>query len=196
MVVQPRLYAQFIILFDLLIAKISNFYNEHGLHCALESFPPCYYQSPRQLCLEISISLNSRSLLQFLELVKEKGGKPDTRKQYPLPYGLRNRCRQCCGSGSGLKLVLDPNPNLNPDPNRGFGSRSETGQNFFFELTFLHSLIFKHKMSAFSQFRDLATKVRNKFAGFGSGSIGKRYGSADPYPYQNVTDPQLCINYL
>jgi hypothetical protein len=50
-----------------------------------------------QLCLEISISLNSRNLLQFLQFsylytVKEKGGKPD-RKQYPLPHGLRNPYR-------------------------------------------------------------------------------------------------------
>ncbi len=34
---------------------------------SLESFPPCYSQLPLlQLCLEISISLNSRNLLQFL----------------------------------------------------------------------------------------------------------------------------------
>jgi hypothetical protein len=47
-----------------------------------------------QLCLEISISSNSRNLLQFLQFsflytVKDKGGKPD-RKQYSLSYGLRN----------------------------------------------------------------------------------------------------------
>ncbi len=33
---------------------------------SLKSFPPCYSQSPLQLCLEISISSNSRNLLQFL----------------------------------------------------------------------------------------------------------------------------------
>ena len=63
---------------------------------------PCYLQSRLQLCLEISISLNSRNLLQFLQFsysvtellytVKEKGVKPD-RKPYPLPYGLRNPYR-------------------------------------------------------------------------------------------------------
>jgi hypothetical protein len=38
-------------------------------------------------------SSNSRNLLQFLQYtVKEKGGKPD-RKQYLLPYGLRNPYR-------------------------------------------------------------------------------------------------------
>jgi hypothetical protein len=57
---------------------------------------PCYSQSPLQLCLEISISSNSRNLLQFLQIqklytVKEKGGKTD-RKPIPLPYGLRNLC--------------------------------------------------------------------------------------------------------
>ncbi len=57
--------------------------------------PPCYTQPPLQLCLEISISSNSRNLLQFLLLqcgyctVKKRGGKPD-RKPHPLPYGVRN----------------------------------------------------------------------------------------------------------
>jgi hypothetical protein len=46
---------------------------------SLNIFPPCYSQSPLQLCLEYT--------------VKEKGGKPD-RKPYPLPYGgLRNPYR-------------------------------------------------------------------------------------------------------
>ncbi len=54
---------------------------------SLKSFPPCYSQSPPQLCLEISISSNSRNLLP------EKKGKPD-RKPYPPPlYGLRNPYR-------------------------------------------------------------------------------------------------------
>ncbi len=35
---------------------------------SLKSFPPCYSQSPLRLCLEISISSNSRNLLQFLEV--------------------------------------------------------------------------------------------------------------------------------
>ncbi len=34
---------------------------------SLKSFPPCYSQSPIQLCFEISISSNSRNVLQFLE---------------------------------------------------------------------------------------------------------------------------------
>jgi hypothetical protein len=33
---------------------------------SLKSFPPCYSQSPLQLCLEIYISSYSRNLLQFL----------------------------------------------------------------------------------------------------------------------------------
>ncbi len=33
---------------------------------SLQIFPPCYSKSPLQLCLEISISSNSRNLLQFL----------------------------------------------------------------------------------------------------------------------------------
>ncbi len=60
----------------------------------LKSFPLCYSQSPPQLCLEISVSSNSRNLLQFLQFsfqllwIKDKGGKSD-RKPYPLPYGER-----------------------------------------------------------------------------------------------------------
>jgi len=36
---------------------------------SLKSFPPCYSESPLQLCLEISTSSNSRNLLQFLQCV-------------------------------------------------------------------------------------------------------------------------------
>jgi hypothetical protein len=61
-------------------------------------FPPCYSQPPLQLCLEISVSSNSRNLLLSTVLVtvytvSEKGGKPD-RKPYYLPYGLRNSYRK------------------------------------------------------------------------------------------------------
>jgi hypothetical protein len=43
--------------------------------------------------LEISVSSNSRNLLQFLlDTVNDTGGKPD-RKPYLLPYGLRNPYR-------------------------------------------------------------------------------------------------------
>jgi hypothetical protein len=31
-----------------------------------------------------------------------------------------------------------------------------------------------------------------KIAGFGSGSISQRHGSADPDPHQNVMDPEHC----
>ncbi len=47
----------------------------------LRVFLLAIHQSPLQLCLEISITSNSRNLLQFLVqllyTVKEKGGKPD-----------------------------------------------------------------------------------------------------------------------
>ncbi len=64
---------------------------------SLKSFPSCYTQSPLQLCLEFSISSNSRNLLQFLEFshlytVKEKGGKSDI-KPWPPPYGSINTFR-------------------------------------------------------------------------------------------------------
>jgi hypothetical protein len=51
-----------------------------------KSFPSCYSQSPPQLWRQISISSNSRNLLQFLQF---SDCKPD-RKPYPLPYGLIN----------------------------------------------------------------------------------------------------------
>ncbi len=39
-----------------------------------------------------------------------------------------------------------------------------------------------------------------KIAGAGSASgcrsVSQRYGSADPYPYQNVADPQYCLLIL
>ncbi len=57
-----------------------------------------------QLWLLISISSNSRNLLQFLEFsflytVKEKGGKPE-RKPHLLPYGLRNPYRNLMSENS------------------------------------------------------------------------------------------------
>jgi hypothetical protein len=35
-----------------------------------------------------------------------------------------------------------------------------------------------------------------KIPGSGSGSVGQRYGSADPGPHQNVTDPQYLLIVL
>jgi hypothetical protein len=61
----------------------------------LKSFPPCYSKSHLQLCHEMSISSNSRNLLQFLRCVTvsactpvtEKGGK-SYRKPHLLPRNL------------------------------------------------------------------------------------------------------------
>ncbi len=56
---------------------------------SLKSFPPCYSQSPQQLCLLFLFF----KLTQPLPVsVKEKGGKPD-RKPYPHSYGLRHPYR-------------------------------------------------------------------------------------------------------
>ncbi len=44
---------------------------------SLESFPPCYSQSPIQVCLEISISSNSHNLLQCV-IVHCKGERKKT----------------------------------------------------------------------------------------------------------------------
>jgi hypothetical protein len=70
---------------------------------SLKSFPPCYSQSPLQLCPEIYIFQAHATSFIFLQThatsyvylqytVKEKGGKPD-RKPYALPYGLKNPYR-------------------------------------------------------------------------------------------------------
>jgi hypothetical protein len=40
---------------------------------SLQNFPRCYSQFPLQLCLEISISSNSRNLLQFLQNFHRQG---------------------------------------------------------------------------------------------------------------------------
>ncbi len=60
----------------------------------LKSFPPCYSQSPVQICLDFFHLFKltqplTVSTVQLLYTGKEKGGKPD-RKPYPLPYGFRN----------------------------------------------------------------------------------------------------------
>ncbi len=105
--------------------------------------------------------------------------------------------------GSGLKSVSDPDPawslfriRIRPEVCFGSGfesgsksefksgleSRLETGQNFFFVLKFLPSLIFKHKKAAFPQPRDLVTnKERNKLQ------------DSDPDPLVRRTDPRIRI---
>jgi hypothetical protein len=79
-----------------------NHLNEGGilgrnLGKSLESFPPCYSQSPLQRCLEIFISLNSRNLLQFLVQLlytaKEKEENLiENHTRFPMG-GLRNLYR-------------------------------------------------------------------------------------------------------
>jgi hypothetical protein len=97
------------------------------------------------------------------------------------------------GSGSGLKS--------------GFESGSESWIRiqvrnwlkliFFLFENFDPASSSNKEKAAFPQLRDLATnRVRNKFAGFRSGSISKRHGSADPDPYQKVTNPQHCVQLL
>ncbi len=61
---------------------------------SLKRFPHSYSKPPLQLCLEISISSNSRNLLhiytvQLLTTIQEKGGNPD-KKTISTSHGLRN----------------------------------------------------------------------------------------------------------
>ncbi len=54
------------------------------------SFPPCYSQSPLHLCLEISISSNSRNLLQFLQFsycTLSRRKEENMTENRPLSYG-------------------------------------------------------------------------------------------------------------
>ncbi len=90
-----------------------------------------------------------------------------------------------CGSGPGSRSgdpcfwPMDPDKfriRIRPEVSFGFGSRSKNWPKPHFFV--------------------LMNKVRNKFAGFGSGSISKRHGSVDPDPYQKVTDPQHCAQLL
>ncbi len=72
-------------------------------------------------------------------------------------------------SGSGLNLVSDPDRKL---------AKTSFLQKIFYPASFSNI-----NKAAFPQLRDLATnKVRSIFAGFGSGTIGKRHGSASPDP--------------
>jgi hypothetical protein len=62
---------------------------------SLKSFPPCYSQSPLQLALRFLFLQTHATSYSFysssMYTVREKGEKPE--KPYPLPYGLRNSCR-------------------------------------------------------------------------------------------------------
>jgi hypothetical protein len=97
------------------------------------------------------------------------------------------------GSGSGVKLVS--------------GSEFESGfeSRIWIRIRILDSDAAQKQVKLFfypassSNIKRLSStnKVHNKLSGFGSGSIGKRHGSADPDPYQCKCE--ICIivwNYL
>jgi hypothetical protein len=99
-----------------------------------KSFRPCYSQSPPQLCLEISISSNSRNLftistVQLLYTVKEKVGKPD-RKPNSLPYGLTGHGNEAVFWGFCRNwFLMSPLDYLSGHSNFGF----ELAEIFVFE---------------------------------------------------------------
>ncbi len=101
-----------------------------GFSYSVLMWPRFAVQSPLQLCLEISISSNSRNLLQFPQFVtvhcKGERRKPDS-KPYPLPYSsIRNPYRNpksekyqdyaqkpqrnCTFMNSPIILLLNPRP--------------------------------------------------------------------------------------
>jgi hypothetical protein len=51
---------------------------------------------------------------------------------------------------------------------------------------------YEEKKFVFVSLKSLKKGVRTG-VGSGSGSISQRYGSGDPDPHQNVTDPQHCF---
>ncbi len=71
----------------------------------LKSFPSYYSQSPKQFCLEISISSNTATYnIKLRYNVKEKVWKPE-RKPYPLPYGLRDSLKKGTSSLRTLTIM-------------------------------------------------------------------------------------------
>jgi hypothetical protein len=60
---------------------------------SVQSFPPRYSHSPIQLCHEISISSNSRNLLQFLQLSYCTLLRRNEENLIEKPYGFRNPYR-------------------------------------------------------------------------------------------------------
>jgi hypothetical protein len=46
------------------------------------------------------------------------------------------------------------------------------------------------RIGTFKHIPDPELEYFNLTFGIGSGSVSQRYGSADPDPYENVTDPQ------
>jgi hypothetical protein len=115
--------------------------------------------------------------------MESRSSVADLKQKFRIRFRIRIRPEVSCGFGSGFESRSKS----------GFESGFESGSQswiriwirnrpkLLFFLKFLPSLIFKHKKAALPQLRDLATnKVRNKFAGFGTGSISKRHGSADP----------------
>ena len=76
---------------------------------SLKSFPPCYSVTSTALpCVFYFFKLTQPLTVS----VKEKGGKPD-RKPYPLPYGLRNPCRNIKSENSQDYQDYDQKPQLN-----------------------------------------------------------------------------------
>jgi hypothetical protein len=63
---------------------------------SFKSFPPCYSQSPLQLCPEISIFQAHATSFIFLQTHATSYVylHYTDRKPHPLPYGLRNPCIQ------------------------------------------------------------------------------------------------------
>ncbi len=66
----------------------------HNPGKSLKSLPLYYSQSPPQLCLEISISSNSRNFLQFLQFsyctLWRREAENLKIKPFSLPYGLKD----------------------------------------------------------------------------------------------------------
>ncbi len=69
-------------------------FSNRGRILGRKSFPPCYSETPLQLCMEISIFSTHATSSSFYSAytVKEKGVKTDM-KPHPFLYVLRNPYR-------------------------------------------------------------------------------------------------------
>ncbi len=89
----------------------------------------------------------------------------------------------------------DPDPYVRGmDPNLSVASKnSKKNLHFYCIVTLLVSL--KNYVIVASK-SSKQKNYRTKIARSGTGSVSQRYGSADPDPYQNFTDPQHSLLHI
>jgi hypothetical protein len=122
----------------------------------------------------------------------------DAKQKFRIRFRIRIRSKVSFGFGSGFESGFESRiriqiRTLDSDLDQKLAKTS-----FFFVLKFLPSLIFKHKKAPSLS---SVTWLRTRFAINLQDSdpdllVSKRHGSADPDPYQKVTDSQHCAHLL